>query len=182
MFVGELNDGDFARQLTRLTETFGPKFYTAVRVSLIKGYAKGLNPAKFEQIVTKFIATHRTAPTPSEFEKACLMSKYENKRTSAAETGGFSQPTFLCETCFDTGVVQVKKINDPSNKLKFLHCVCEEGKKQEYGFPAWDAELFVDWKLHCDWSFWKPKEGVKGINKKIEHWKQAIKLSQKFWS
>ena len=184
----KMTEEQFSLQVQRLQANYNKNAFNEQRLSLIRSYARELDYNEFEQIVTGFIKVMRLAPMPSDFEKACRTSRLRLENRHGGSPGDSQRVINECESCYESGLLIIKKRDGSDNKLKFVKCDCVFGEEETYKLPVFNSELFPDWQIVENSTFWNPFHGSdnrKGaysrITAKVEQFKKAIIRSEEFW-
>jgi hypothetical protein len=180
-----MNKLEFSEQMSRMTEAFGEKIYTASRTALIWKLVEDMEPGDFRRVVDHFIRTCRQAPLPADFDQATI----PYRRKILPDTGALDP---LCLRCNDVGFIRVRYHEDTEGKsATLMRCSCPNGKRHSDLFiPTWERglEAAFAWDA-CPLEWFKPRnfepsgEGVTfdsllGI---LDKWKARLRAADKHW-
>jgi hypothetical protein len=148
-----MNKLEFSEQMSRMTEAFGEKIYTASRTALIWKLVEDMEPGDFRRVVDHFIRTCRQAPLPADFDQATI----PYRRKILPDTGALDP---LCLRCNDVGFIRVRYHEDTEGKsATLMRCSCPNGKRHSDLFiPTWERglEAAFAWDA-CPLEWFKPR-------------------------
>lgn len=82
-----MTEQKFGEQMMRLSDVFGPKYYTTQRLKIILQSIRHVDNGVFERAVTRLIATKRIAPLTPEIMEAVEAVWAEDKQRARESSG-----------------------------------------------------------------------------------------------
>jgi len=144
-----MNHADFARQLDRIVEVYGDKYYPTPRVEIIFKWAQRISTEQLEAIVSRLIA---------ECERPPLLQKFKD----VYQELGFSKAKkeIECIYCVGSGFIL-------DEKFLAYRCRCFVGESMPKYIKQWQGMLIRNIPTDADLA-WHPARRImlETINKK----------------